>query len=218
MRVDPAPHAPVIDACWKRIGIQGDKSCPELPRHSHCRNCPRFSQAAALLLDRDLPVGESPATVARPDEDSTHGLGESLMVFRLGSEWFALPTLVLEEIIRLRPVHSLPHRGHPGLLGLVNVRGELVICVSLAQLLVGHRVTADHGRLIVMRHDNRRLAFPVDEVCHLRTHDAASLRPVPVTLERSAEAYTKGLLAWQGIGIGRLDETLVFAAMERFLA
>lgn len=208
---------PEIDACWKSIGIEGDKSCPELPRHSHCRNCPRFSQAAALLLDRDLPVDHDASPVARADEEDRHG-GESVMVFRLGAEWFALPTLVLDEILRLRPVHTLPHRGHPGLLGLVNVRGELVICVSIAQLLVGPMAVGDHGRLVVARHEGRRLAFPVDEVQHLRNHDSRALRPVPVTLARSASAYTRGLLGWQGMQVGRLDEDLVFAAMERFLA
>lgn len=207
---------PDIDVCWKRIGIQGDKSCPELPRRSHCRNCPRFSQAAAMLLDRDLPVDHDASPVATADEQ--HGTGESVMVFRLGAEWFALPTLVLDEILRLRTVHSLPHRRHPGLMGLVNVRGELVICVSMAQLLVGPMAVGDHGRLVVVRHDGRRLAFPVDEVQHLRNHDPRALRPVPVTLARSASAYTRGLLGWQGAQVGRLDEELVFAALERFLA
>jgi chemotaxis-related protein WspD len=203
MAQDHLDAAPEIDACWNRIGIQGDKSCVELPQHSHCRNCPRFSQAAALLLDRDLPVDHDALPVARTGEEAGHGRGESLMVFRLGAEWFALPTLVLDEIILLRTIHSLPHRGHPGLLGLVNVRGELVICVSMAQLLIGALPTAEHGRLIVARHDKRRLAFPVD---------------VPVTLARSAQAYTRGLLTWEGAQVGRLDEDLVFAAMERFLA
>lgn len=209
---------PDIDACWKKIGIQGDKSCPELPRHSHCRNCPRFSQAAAMLLDRDLPVDHDASPVAKADGETRHGGGESVMVFRLGAEWFALPTLVLDEILRLRPVHTLPHRGHPGLLGLVNVRGELVICVSIAQLLIGPMAVGEHGRLVVVRHEGRRLAFPVDEVQHLRNHDTRGLRPVPITLARSASAYTRGLLGWQGMQVGRLDEDLVFAAMERFLA
>jgi chemotaxis-related protein WspD len=218
MAQDHLDAAPEIDACWNRIGIQGDKSCVELPQHSHCRNCPRFSQAAALLLDRDLPVDHDALPVARTGEEAGHGRGESLMVFRLGAEWFALPTLVLDEIILLRTIHSLPHRGHPGLLGLVNVRGELVICVSMAQLLIGALPTAEHGRLIVARHDKRRLAFPVDEVRHVRYHDAGQLQPVPVTLARSAQAYTRGLLTWEGAQVGRLDEDLVFAAMERFLA
>jgi chemotaxis-related protein WspD len=219
-----APHIePEIDACWKRIGIQGDKSCAELPRHSHCRNCPRFSQAAALLLDRDMPVDHdaAPAT-AKADRETARRGGESLMVFRLGVEWFALPTLVLDEILRPRAVHSLPHRGHPGLLGLVNVRGELVICVSMAQLLVGITEQAgalpDTGRLIVVRHDKRRLAFPVDEVRHLGYCDAGDLTSVPATLARSSMAFTRGLLAWNGGQVGRLDQDLAFAALERFLA
>ena len=109
-----------IDNCWKRIGIEGDKSCPELARFSHCRNCPTFSLAAAALLDRELP-GEAAAGVtgmfgeeAAAQETET----ESVMVFRVGSEWFALPTLALDEIVELRPIHSLPHRRNSGLLGL----------------------------------------------------------------------------------------------------
>ena len=28
-----------IDDCWNRIGVHGDKSCPLLDEHVHCRNC-----------------------------------------------------------------------------------------------------------------------------------------------------------------------------------
>lgn len=218
MAHDLPPAEPDIDACWKRIGIHGDKSCVELAQHSHCRNCPRFSQAAALLLDRELPTAHDLASPAREDEAFAHGDTESVMVFRVGAEWFALPTLVLDEIIRRRPIHSLPHRRNPGLLGLVNVQGELVICVSIAQLLVGAVSTVDQAWLIVIRHENRRLAFPVDEVRHARHHAPDQLRPVPATLARSASAFTRGLLSWQGMEVGRLDEQLVFAALERCLA
>lgn len=217
----PAPSAPAIDACWKRIGIQGDKSCAELARHSHCRNCDRFAQAAVLLLDRDRPdedVLPPPAAAPGGIGDLHHGAAESVMVFRLGAEWFALPTHVLDEIIPLRAIHSLPHRRHPALLGLVNVRGELVICLSLAHVLLGAGGAAEPVRLVVMRHEGRRLAFPVDDVQHARHHDRDRLQPVPVTLARSASAFTRGLLAWQGHQVGRLDEALVFAALERCLA
>ena len=32
-----------IDDCWNRIGIHGDKSCPLLAEHIHCRNCSVYS-------------------------------------------------------------------------------------------------------------------------------------------------------------------------------
>ena len=28
-----------IDDCWNRIGVHGNKSCPLLAEHVHCRNC-----------------------------------------------------------------------------------------------------------------------------------------------------------------------------------
>ncbi len=29
--------------CWNRIGVSGDRSCPELATVVHCHNCPVFS-------------------------------------------------------------------------------------------------------------------------------------------------------------------------------
>ncbi|MCW1245836.1 chemotaxis protein CheW, partial [Pseudomonas sp. SAICEU22] len=44
--------AHAIDDCWNRIGVHGDKSCPLLAEHIHCRNCSVYSAAATRLLDR----------------------------------------------------------------------------------------------------------------------------------------------------------------------
>lgn len=209
-----------IDDCWKRIGIHGDKSCPELSRHVHCRNCPAYSLAAAKLLDRDLPgrvetghLDKMAAAVPGEQADT-----ESVLIFRVGAEWFALSTLVLDEIIGLLPIHSLPHHRNPGLLGLVNVRGELVVCVCIAQLLVGTPASAPQGRLIVARHSGGRLAFPVDEVQHTHHHCPGDLKPVPATVARSVSNFAKGLLPWRDKIVGCLDERLVFDALNRGLA
>ncbi|WP_445633698.1 hypothetical protein [Nostoc sp. DSM 114161] len=32
-----------IESCWNVIGIEGDRSCPQLSIHAHCRNCPVYS-------------------------------------------------------------------------------------------------------------------------------------------------------------------------------
>ena len=41
-------NAEAIDDCWNRIGVHGDKSCPLLSEHIHCRNCAVYSAAARL--------------------------------------------------------------------------------------------------------------------------------------------------------------------------
>lgn len=205
-----------LDNCWKRIGIHGDKSCPELAQHVHCRDCPTFSFAAATLLDRELP-GDLPtlsAATASADDAET----ESVAIFRIGAEWFALPTLVLDEIVGARRIHSLPHKRNPALLGLANVRGELVICVSIAQLLVSAAREPADDRLIIVRHPGGRIACPVDEVQHTHHYAPDHLEPVPVTVGRSTSSLTRGLLAWQGRMVARLDEQALFDALGRSFA
>lgn len=206
--------------CWNKIGVRGDKSCPELERHSHCRNCPAYSAAAATLLDRDMADPSAAATTSHFAEaaQEREGSTESAVIFRVGTEWFAASTLLLDEIVGMRAVHSLPHRRNPALLGLVNIRGELVVCVSISRLLIGEAPPPSQGRLVVMRHANGRLAFPVDEVQHTHRYRPDDLKPVPATVARSASAFTKGLLSWRNRTVGCLDERLLFEALNRSLA
>lgn len=223
MRALPAAGLLQADAeffdCWKRIGVHGDKSCPELQRHSHCRNCPAYSAAAAALLDRDVPgVAEDRQPGGSPADEAVDEVGGiSAIMFRLGAEWFALPTLLLDEIVAMRPIHSLPHRRNPALLGVANVRGELVVCVSLARLLIGEPASRPEGRLVVMRHPAGRLAFPVDEVQHAHRYRPDELKPPPATVARSASSFTRGLLVWRDRTVGCLDDRLLLEALDRSL-
>jgi chemotaxis signal transduction protein len=224
MRALPAAGVFRADAeffdCWNRIGVRGDKSCPELDRHSHCRNCPAYSAAAAVLLDRELPECAEEGSFLPSEHEEARGKlgGQSAVVFRVGGEWFALSTVVLDEIVAMRAIHSLPHRRNPALLGLVNVRGELVVCVSIARLLVGDAAAQLQGRLVVLRHGAGRLAFPVDEVQHAQRYRPGELKPVPATVARSGSSFTRGLLTWRDRTVGYLDERLVLDALERSLA
>lgn len=210
----------MIDDCWKRIGNRGDKSCPELASRVHCRDCPTFSLAAAALLDRDLPEDEAAPPAPRPAAAPPVGEAETecAAIFRVGQEWFALPTGVLDEIVGPRDIHSLPHRRNPALLGLVNVRGELVVCVSIAALLIGTAQGATDGRLIIIRHPGGRLACPVDEVQDTHHYSPARLEAVPATVGRSASSLTKGLLQWRDRMVARVDERLLFDALSRSLS
>jgi len=206
--------------CWNSVGVRGDKSCSELQCHSHCRNCPTYSAAAAILLDRELAGPPAAAATSHFAEAAPGGEVEtqSAVIFRVGAEWFAVSTLLLDEIVGVRVIHSLPHRRNPALLGLANVRGELVTCVSIARLLFGEAAPLPQGRLIVMRHASGRLAFPVDEVQHTHRYRPDALMPVPPTIAKSASAFTRGLLAWSDRTVGCLDGRLLLDALNRSLA
>ncbi len=222
--VETALQGSKIHDCWNSIGVRGDKSCPELVRHAHCRNCPVYSATAASLLDRDIG--------GRVDDDWKRDFASeapveqrktrSAMLVRLGTEWFALPILALDQVIERRAVHSLPHRRNPALLGLVNVHGQLLICMSLARLLgLADDVAAEtsHGqRMVVMRCASGRVVFPVDEVQHnIRFHEGELLAS-PATTRRSLANYTTGLLkAGRGLA-ALLDENRLAEAVEQGLA
>lgn len=214
-----------INDCWIKIGVRGDGSCPKLEQHVHCRNCPVFSTAAVSLLDRDVPAGytaEWTGYVSFTEGERKAGTWHSTMIFRLGVEWFALPTLVLDEVAELRRIHSLPHRRSSIVLGLVNVRGELLICVSLGRVLgLGAKEstkTESEERLVVIRHDGGRMAFPVDEIHSIHSFQSGDLKAVPATLRKAAAAYTKATLPWNGKIVGCLDDQLVIQTLDRSVA
>jgi chemotaxis-related protein WspD len=218
----------VVNDCWNKIGVRGDSSCPELEKHIHCRNCPIHAAAAAGLLDRELPTGhlsEWTRHVAQ-EKPATEDDSQSLVVFRIGAEWLALPTIVFKEIVGVRPVHSLPHRRNGVVLGLVNIRGELLVCVSLRQILrldetaepkLDKRQVND-PRLLVMQYEGGSAVCPVDEVFGVQRFHLREKMAVPATSSKAATTYTQAVLSWRLKSVGLLDAQLLFYTINRGLA
>jgi len=215
-----------LKTCWNQIGAWGDNSCQELRRHVHCRNCPTYSQAAADLLDRDIPDDYLDARTRHfAEEVETVARGaKSVVIFRIENEWLALATALLMEICDLRPIHSLPHQRNPAVLGIVNVRGELLVCISLNALLSTAKTAAPAGqdrlartRLLVASRNGERLVFPVDEVHGIHRFDPAHLGDAPATIARATSTYTRAMLQWQDKSVGVLDEELLFQSLKRTL-
>lgn len=218
--------APVKD-CWNVIGVRGDASCPELAAHVHCRNCPVYSSAAAHLLDGEPPAGylQNWTEQIRHVKGGPERAALSVLLFRLGAEWLALPSSVLMEIASLRTIHSLPHRRSKAVLGLANIRGTLLVCVSLRDLLgiEPDAARADKpglaaGRLVVMQRDGVRAVFPVDEIHGIERFVERDLRAPPATVARAESRFSRAVATWQQYTVGLLDEQPLFRAVERSLA
>jgi chemotaxis-related protein WspD len=225
----------VLDDCWNRIGVHGDRSCTELKRHIHCRNCPVFAAAARALLDVPAPAGSKQIATehfARPEQaDPEYAVSadmESVIVFRLGAEWHAIRTAACLEITDLRPIHSLPHRRNGAVLGVANVRGALLVCISLARILgvtalpdptpTQSRRRAAVPRLLVARGTGGTVVFPVDEVQGMERFRARDLKDVPATVAQAKAAYTRGLIPLNDKRVGLLDEQRLFHAVKQALA
>ena len=215
-----------IHACWNEKGVHGDGSCPELQRYIRCQNCPIYSNAGVRLLDRPSPPGyrrEWKEHFAQQKQLAARRK-HSAVIFRIRDEWLALPTGVFQEVAERRPVHSLPHRQHGIVLGLVNIRGELLICVSLSCMLGLENLGPSgpprtvHQWLLVGDWGGNRFVFPVDEVCGIHRFDPQQLQEPPATLAKSNLAFTRGILQWGERTVGFLDPNWLFMSLNRSLA
>jgi chemotaxis-related protein WspD len=218
--------------CWNRIGVSGDHSCPELNSFTHCRNCPVFTRAAGAFFDRPAPEGylaewsrwlaqgddansSSQARHETDDDVGAHGDGISGLIFRLGEEWLAFRTQAVAEVTTPRPVHRIPHRSNQLFVGLINLQGQLQLCVSLHSLL-GVSAQPEPARLVILRDRERHesWAFLADEVSGVRRFPRSQWRGVPSTLVNPTVEFSQAVLSWKGQSIGFLDEHRVFAALR----
>ena len=215
-----------VDDCWNRIGVFGDKSCPQLERHIHCRNCEVYGAAAIALLDRygsALERGDD--DYAQDETEEVQGAQRSLLIFRLGEQWLAIATRCLAEVMPVSPIHVLPHRNSRGLLGVTNVRGTLVACLSLAELLdLDTQQDARRGerrvipRMLILESDSGPLVTPVDEVSGIQRIPVARISSAKHDDKRAISRFTAGVLQWQQQSITLLDDEQLLQTMIGSLA
>lgn len=228
---------PETKHCWTTIGIRGDRSCPELVKQVHCRNCRRYESAVSDLLDRAPPeayLEELTRMTAEP-ELTKDGHKQTVMVFRLGSEWLAMSVGFLVELTRPGPIRSVPHRSNHIFLGLVSIRGDIQLCFSVGGLLgipPAETTSADGimRRFCVVNRQNRTQATPgaaspgrdwvfsADEVYGLGSYAENELQAVPVTVAKTLQKYTLGIIAVNNRQTGLLNDDLVFAGFERSIS
>jgi chemotaxis-related protein WspD len=214
-----------VEDCWNKIGVSGDSSCAELITVAHCRNCPVYAAAGASLLDQDLPADYRRDWTEHFSREKSHAPPgkHSVVIFRISSEWLSLPTVAFQEVAERRTMHSLPHRRTGVALGLINVRGELLVCVSIGKLLGIDPVAGNdrpglvHQRLVVAEWQGHVLAYPVDEIYGIHRYQPDELKPLPATVAGTRSNFTRGVLDWEGRLVGCLDAELVFATLNRSL-
>lgn len=218
--------APPMNDCWNRIGVRGDVSCPELQRRVHCHNCPVHAEAALALLDREPPAGTHAGWTthfAEPLASAVTGT-VAIFVFRIGGDWFAMPVGLVAEVAPERTIHTLPHRRRELVLGVVNLHGALVVCLSLAAMLGLDSAASsrperqfERARMLMLRQGDVRAACPVDEVSGIHRVDPAALVETPPSVA-GARACVTHVWRWRDGTVGVIDESLLCQAIRRSVA
>lgn len=181
-------------------------------------------RAAMLrLLDREPPEGyladwQNRLREVEDDHDrETHGV----LVFRLFDEWLAIEASIVQEITADSTIHRIPQRTNDVLRGLVNVRGELQLCVSLHALLHlektgGEQVLSRrvHPRMIVIRGPEGAFVFRADEAYGVHALETCQIQDAPVTVSKAMATFTRGLFTLREQKVGLLDHELIFHSLK----
>lgn len=218
-----------IDDCWNRIGVwrRGKDICPELERVIHCRNCEHYSASGRKILQRELSPGyrEEWTQLLAARKPGGQANSESIVIFRLGDEWLAIPSRIVSEITSAKPVRRLPHTRKNIVKGLVNMRGELQICISLGGLLDIEKGNMERrfgsvgisDRMVLIAHEGNQYVFPVTEVHGLHRHNPSELQAAPATIAKAKATYTKGVIHWGDQHVASLDAELLFHTLNKSL-
>jgi chemotaxis-related protein WspD len=208
---------PVSD-CWNRIGVRGDRSCEKLDAHTHCRNCEVHASGARRVMQRTLPSGyrEEWTEYFSRTESEQKALDRSALVFRIAGEWLAFPAALAVTVAETARPHRLPRRSGGVLSGIVNIKGKLYPCMSLAALLsiTGSQPIQEdrrrvYPRLVVMALAAQHFALPVDDLYGIHRYAGEDVQAVPTTVNKGLQRYLTGVLSVGDKRIGCLDADLV---------
>jgi purine-binding chemotaxis protein CheW len=140
----------------------------------------------ALFRKRARILGEVPA-----EEE----LGEkiSALSFTLGGELYGIELKHLAETRRATPLRRLPC-APPHLVGVMNLRGELVPVVDLGPILgLGQKETpATLPAVLILSVQGGKLALAVDHINDIVTFAAKELKPPPLSLDAERAIFIRG--------------------------
>jgi chemotaxis-related protein WspD len=194
-----------MNDCWNQIGVwskQPDK-CEKLQQVIHCRNCDVYTKAGRKALEKtpsaQYSTRRTKIYAQPPPAESNKAC--SVVSFRLGVEWFCLPTQYFQSIENRSAIHSIPRYSNELLLGVVNIKGNLQLCFSVDGLLQVEPDSAHplggvgvYKRLLVLGYNQQNYTFPVDEVGGIDRIDDSNLENPPATLNEHQAGFVKGVV------------------------
>ena len=218
----------VIDDCWNNIGIWGSElpRCEKLEQYTHCRNCAVYSVAGRKVLERKLTDNyeENWAAVYSKDKQEHITEKESVTIFRLGDEIMAIPTEYVMSVNDIGNIHTVPHQNSNILRGLINLHGELKICISLGRLLELNKAVKEvesmhrvYNRMVEISKDGKEYIFIASEVLGVHHITDESHKDVPATISKSKGSFTQSLIEWNDTDVSYLDIELIFYNLDKKL-
>ncbi len=135
---------------------------------------------------------------------------EQLVIFSLGTDYFAFSGQVIREILSFTSITFVP--GLPRhFLGIINVRGDLESVIDLAATLRISMIRPDPlNRILLTKHETVSTGFKVDYVHDIIELPVSRIRAVSNIADTELSKYFKGEFEFKG-------KTVVILNMDRLL-
>ena len=138
------------------------------------------------------------------DEETSDHL--SLLLFRIGDEWYAVGVGAVREIFQEYEVTSIPCVPE-FILGVVNVRGEILSVTDPARMMhIGSIEESDGVKppAIVIADDEVATALVVDEIGDITDVPNGSIEPPVSIIDRAQAEFIEGSVFVSGAMVGLL--------------
>lgn len=214
--------------CWDIVGLLGDRSCEKLPQYTLCNNCPVRIDYGRSFLNRETPdqyLTTWQESLSQNEPEPDHSSSEQVVLFRLGAQLFALPSMLVRDIAGLSDIHTIPFKTNKVLLGMANFSGDLRLCVSAHELLTDpdrdlNDTNTDsndrriYKRMITIENNNETWTFLVDEIVDIKHIHSSHIDP-DIPPEAKASTYSLGTTFFDDQIVFFLDPQLLLDSLER---
>lgn len=113
--------------------------------------------------------------------------------FRIGSDFYAIPVLDVQEVIKPQNVTIVP-LSNPEIKGLINLRGQIVTLIGLRKIFqLDDDLTAPYMNIIV-KNGESLYSMVVDEVLDVMEVDGVCYEETPDALDVRVKPYINGVL------------------------
>jgi purine-binding chemotaxis protein CheW len=144
-------------------------------------------RAWEVLEERARALARVPAAVAGAAE------GIEVVTFALAGEEYAVPTRCVREVVRTADYTPLPG-APPFLLGVLNLRGDILALVDLCALLgLPGGGPADRAHILVLGEDRPEFGVLADAAHEVRTLLPGEVLPLPDSVSAAARPFLRGV-------------------------
>ena len=138
-------------------------------------------------------LAERARLLAREPDCSEEGESIDVVEFMLGDESYAFESSYVSEVYPLRDLTPLPCTP-PFVLGIVNVRGQILSVIDLTQLLdLRNREPGEGAKIIILNAQGSRLGVLADRLIGVRSIRTDQIQTSLVTLTGLRAELLKGV-------------------------